>query len=145
MGDIQKVALIHYSAEKMFDLVSDISDYPNFLPWCTSVEILDKEELSIEARININFKGIKQNFATHNTLQYPTRIDMKFIDGPFQKFCGEWHFTPLHHDSCKISFFLYYKFLNFFFENIAGTVFSHIGNTIVESFVKRAEQRYGKG
>ena len=29
-------------------------------------------------------------------------------------------------------------------EKIIGPVFSHIANTFVESFVKRADQRYGK-
>ncbi|MCV9917025.1 ubiquinone-binding protein, partial [Burkholderia pseudomallei] len=30
-------------------------------------------------------------------------------------------------------------------EKIIGPVFSHIANTFVDSFVKRADQRYGKG
>ncbi|MDU0810836.1 MAG: type II toxin-antitoxin system RatA family toxin [Burkholderia sp.] len=144
MGDIKKIVLIHHSIEQMFDLVSNVNDYPNFLPWCSSVEILDQEDMSIEVKININFKGIKHNFATRNTLQYPTQIDMKFVNGPFRKFSGNWCFTPISHNSCKITFFLHYEFLNFLLEKIFGTVFSHIINTLVESFIKRADQQYGK-
>jgi ribosome-associated toxin RatA of RatAB toxin-antitoxin module len=39
---------------------------------------------------------------------------------------------------------LHYEFTNIILEKLIGPVFSHIANTFVESFVKRADQRYGK-
>jgi ribosome-associated toxin RatA of RatAB toxin-antitoxin module len=144
MADVQKTVLIRHSAEQMFDLVTDVADYPNFLPWCGGVEIRRQEENLMEAKIDINFKGIKQHFATHNTQERPTRIDMNFADGPFKKFTGYWRFTSLRADACKIEFALHYEFSNILIEKIIGPVFSHIANTFVESFVKRADQRYGK-
>jgi ribosome-associated toxin RatA of RatAB toxin-antitoxin module len=128
MADVQKTVLIRHSAEQMFDLVTDVADYPNFLPWCGGVEIRRQDESGMEAKIDINFKGIKQHFATRNSMQRPTRIDMEFADGPFRKFTGYWRFTALREDACKIEFALHYEFTN----------------TFVESFVKRADQRYGK-
>ena len=144
MADVQKTVLIRHSAEQMFDLVTDVADYPNFLPWCGGVEIRRQDETGMEAKIDINFKGIKQHFATRNSMQRPTRIDMEFADGPFRKFTGFWRFTPLRADACKIEFALHYEFTNIILEKIIGPVFSHIANTFVESFVKRADQRYGK-
>lgn len=145
MADVQKTVLIRHSAEQMFDLVTDVADYPNFLPSCGGVQILRQDENGMEARIDINFKGIKQHFATRNTQQRPTHIDMEFTEGPFRKFTGSWRFTPLRADACKIEFALHYEFANFLLEKIIGPVFSHIANTFVDSFVKRADQRYGKG
>ena len=95
MADVQKTVLIRHSAEQMFDLVTDVADYPNFLPWCGGVEIRRQDETGMEAKIDINFKGIKQHFATRNSMERPTRIDMEFADGPFRKFTGFWRFTPL--------------------------------------------------
>ena len=37
-----------------------------------------------------------------------------------------------------------YEFSNIILEKLIGPVFSHIANTFVEPFVKRADQRYGK-
>ncbi|MEK6297773.1 MAG: type II toxin-antitoxin system RatA family toxin, partial [Paraburkholderia tropica] len=76
MADVQKTVLIRHSAEQMFDLVTDVDDYPNFLPWCGGVEVRRKDETGMEAKIDINFKGIKQHFATRNTQTRPERIDM---------------------------------------------------------------------
>ncbi|WP_345810793.1 type II toxin-antitoxin system RatA family toxin [Paraburkholderia sp. PREW-6R] len=144
MADVQKTVLIRHSAEQMFDLVTDVDDYPNFLPWCGGVEVRRRDETGMEAKIDINFKGIRQHFATRNSMERPTRIDMEFADGPFRKFTGFWRFTPLRADACKIEFALHYEFTNIILEKIIGPVFNHIANTFVESFVKRADQRYGK-
>lgn len=143
MADVQKTLLIRYSAEQMYDLVTDVADYPNFLPWCGGVEILHADETSMDVRIDINFKGLKQHFATHNVQQRPSRIDMQFADGPFKKFSGGWVFTPLRENACKIEFSLHYEFSNFIVEKIIGPVFNHIATTFVDSFVKRAQTRYG--
>jgi ribosome-associated toxin RatA of RatAB toxin-antitoxin module len=144
MADVQKTVLIRHSAEQMFDLVTDVADYPNFLPWCGGVEIGTQTETSMEAKIHINFKGIRQHFATRNQQVRPTTIDMEFLDGPFKKFTGFWRFTPLRADACKIEFALHYEFANIILEKIIGPVFNHIAHTFVDSFVKRADQRYGK-
>ena len=39
MAEVQKTVLIRHSAERMFHLLTDVDDYPNFLPWCGGVEI----------------------------------------------------------------------------------------------------------
>lgn len=127
----------------MYDLVTDVADYPNFLPWCGGAEILRQDDTSMDARIQINFKGVKQQFATHNVQERPTRIDMEFREGPFKNFTGSWRFTPLREDACKIEFALHYEFSNFIVEKIIGPVFNIIANTFVDSFVKRAGVKYG--
>ncbi|WP_429290760.1 SRPBCC family protein [Paraburkholderia sp. CI3] len=66
-------------------------------------------------------------------------------EGPFKKFTGYWNFIPLREDACKIEFALHYEFSNIILEKLIGPVLSHIANTFVESFVKRASERYSKG
>lgn len=143
MADVRKIMLVRYTAEQMFDLVTDVADYPNFLPWCGGAEIFRHDETSMEARIDINFSGLAQHFSTRNTQQRPTRIDMKFTDGPFKKFSGSWRFTPLSAAACKIEFALHYEFANIILDKLIGPVFHHIANTFVEAFVKRAQIKYG--
>ena len=98
----------------------------------------------MEAKININFKGVKQYFHTKNIQKSPTNIDMTFVSGPFKKFEGRWIFTPLTEDACKIEFSLRYEFSNFVLDKLIGPVFSVIANTFVNSFVKRADDLYGE-
>ena len=128
----------------MYDLVIDIEKYPEFLPWCGGVEIFQSTPELMEAKININFKGVKQYFHTKNFQKAPTNIDMTFVSGPFKKFEGHWIFTSLAEDACKIEFSLHYEFSNFVLDKLIGPVFSVIANTFVNGFVKRANDLYGE-
>src|SRR5260363_277271 len=142
MADVYRTALVPHTTEQMFDLVNDVAEYPDFLPWCGGVEIFRQDECHLEARVNIHFKGIRQHFTTRNTLQRPTRIEMVFLDGPFRKFTGYWHLTPLRENACKIEFALHYEFASRLLEVLIGPVFHHIADTFVEAFVRRARIKY---
>ena len=144
MANVQKSLLIQHSAQRMYDLVIDIEKYPEFLPWCGGVEIFQSTPELMEAKININFKGVKQYFHTKNFQKAPTNIDMTFVSGPFKKFEGHWIFTSLAEDACKIEFSLHYEFSNFVLDKLIGPVFSVIANTFVNGFVKRANDLYGE-
>jgi ribosome-associated toxin RatA of RatAB toxin-antitoxin module len=143
MADVFKTVLIAHSAERMYELVTDVSKYPEFLPWCGGVEIFEQSESVLEAKIHIKFKGLEQFFHTRNTNIRPTSIDMAFVDGPFKKFHGKWTFTALREDACKIEFQLHYEFESFILEKVIGPVFGLIAGTFVDGFVKRADQVYG--
>jgi ribosome-associated toxin RatA of RatAB toxin-antitoxin module len=68
---------------------------------------------------------------------------MSFVDGPFKKFHGNWHFIPLKENACKIEFQLHYEFESLLLEKIIGPVFGIIAGTFVDGFVKRADQVFG--
>ncbi len=142
MAEVSKTVLVHFSAEQMYDLVTNVADYPKFLPWCGGVDIRHQDEHSMEASLIIDFKGLKHSFATRNLQERPHSIQMTFVEGPFKRFHGTWKFTPLRENACKIEFGLHYEFASFLLEKVIGPVFSHIANTFVDAFVKRAETVY---
>ena len=128
-----------HSAEKMFGLVDAVEDYPKFLPWCGGTALLARDAINTKATIHINYHGIKQSFTTLNTKQMPKSMLISLVDGPFKQLNGEWQFVPLQENACKIVFKLNYEFANSMLEKIIAPVFSHIANTFVDSFVKRAD------
>jgi ribosome-associated toxin RatA of RatAB toxin-antitoxin module len=143
MAIVQKSALIKYSAQQMFDLVDNISVYPDFLPWCTGSEIMLREENMVEAKIQIAKGGFTNSFTTRNMNQPAESIAMSLLEGPFSSFGGVWTFLPLRKDASKISLDLEFE-MNGLIANLAfGTVFNQICNTMVTSFTNRAKQVYG--
>lgn len=143
MADVFKTVLIQHSAERMYNLVIDVTKYPEFLPWCGGVEVFEQTDEVLDAKVHIKFKGINQFFHTRNANTRPSAIDMVFVDGPFKKFHGHWKFVSLRDDACKVEFQLHYEFESIFLEKIIGPVFGMIAGTFVDGFVKRADQLYG--
>ena len=142
MPDVAKTVLVPFSARQMYDLVANCEDYPAFLPWCAGGRILEQSGDTVSAELNIDFRGIRQSFATRNVNVPGERIDMQLLSGPFKSLEGHWTFTPLAEDACRIDFTLEYHFSSAILEKVIGPVFNHITTTFVDAFVKRAEAIY---
>ncbi len=143
MAEIEKSALVNYSAEQMFNLVDTVENYPAFLPWCSGAFMQLQDNGVAHATININYHHIKHSFTTKNTRRPPELIQMELLEGPFEKLDGYWRFIPLSDDACKIEFRLHYTFSHKLLEKVVGPVFYLIANSFVEAFVARAETIYG--
>ena len=143
MAVVHKTVLVAYSAEQMFKLVDRVEDYPQFLPWCGGVDVQDRQQDKLKAKIKINYHGLKQSFTTENTNVAPTNMSMQLVEGPFKHFEARWHFKALREDACKIEFDMQYEFSSRILESVIGPVFSMIANSFVDSFCKRAEVIYG--
>jgi ribosome-associated toxin RatA of RatAB toxin-antitoxin module len=140
MAEVRKRVLIEHPAAKMFDLVDRVEDYPQFLPWCGSTELLQRNEAITSARLHVNYHGIKTHFSTENDKEIPRHMLIRLLDGPFRHLVGNWTFTTLGDTACKIDFSLSWEFSNKLVEKAVGPVFGHIANTLVDSFIRRADQ-----
>ena len=146
MKTVQKSVLIWYTAEEMFALVTDIGKYPEFLPWCDQAKVLSQDEHGMVAEIGISFAGIRQTFTTRNEHVAGRTVNMKLVSGPFSSLDGHWTFTAVGDGSqraCRIELELQYGFESLALAALVGPVFDKIAASMVDAFVKRAEQVYG--
>ena len=141
---IDRSALLPYTTDEIYALVSDILTYPEFLPWCSGTEILSQEGGELSARIGFSVGGVSQSFTTRNRLQPGKEIAMQLVDGPFSQLEGRWRFEPLGDAGCKISLLLEYDFSSKMVGLVVGPVFNKIANTLVDAFQKRAVEVYGE-
>ena len=146
MKTVHKSVLIWFSAEEMFALVTDVASYPQFLPWCDQASVLTQDEAGMTARVGMALGGIHQSFTTRNTHTPGRGIHMQLVDGPFSKLDGQWSFTPLGEEqrACKVEFTLRYDFNSATLAAIVGPVFDKIAGSLVDAFVKRANQVHGE-
>ena len=142
MQRVLKSVLVPYSASHMFDLVDCVELYPEFLPWCGGAHVIDGRANGKTARIDIDYHGIKAHFTTDNVNRVPESIVVTLRDGPFRHLHGEWRFQALSADACKVEFELACEFATHLLETVVGPVFSHIANTFIDAFVRRAEAVY---
>lgn len=148
---VSKSALVPYSAEQMYALVADIESYPNFLSWCSATEILEADanadvdsetEEQVIARVDINFRGVKQSFTTSNINQPSQSIFMSLHESAaFNQMQGQWRFIDLG-DGCKVEFELEFSIRSNLLAGVIGKVFGHIASTQIDGFVKRAQELY---
>jgi ribosome-associated toxin RatA of RatAB toxin-antitoxin module len=139
MPTVLKSALVHRPAAEVFRLVDEVERYPDFLPWCSEARVYERDDTVTRACIGIDYHGLTSHFTTLNRKREPERMDLEFVEGPFEKFRGHWKFTPLGNDGCRVEFGLEYTFANAAMDAVLGPVFGHIIETLVDRFVARAE------
>src|SRR5690606_11648489 len=98
------------------------------------------------ARLGLSIGGLRQSFTTRNTHQPDREVHMSLVEGPFSQLEGTWTFTPLGDGSqraCKVEFSMRYGFSSVALAAVVGPVFDRIAGSLVDAFVKRADQVHG--
>ena len=144
MPVISRSALLPYSATVMYDIVNHVEAYPEFLPWCGGARLHQADETSMEASIQISVAGLDQWFKTRNSMVAGESIEITLVDGPFKQLHGQWQFTPLDDEGCKIELVLTFEFKRGLAAAIIAPAFTRIANTMVDSFCERARELYGR-
>lgn len=143
MSRITRTALVTYSTEQMFALVSDIESYPEFLPGCVGSRILREEGGLVEASLELSKGGMTHRFTTRNQLTPGESIAMQLLEGPFKYLKGMWTFQALGDEGCKITLDIEFEMSNAITQMTVGAVFSQMVGSMVDAFSQRAKQIYG--
>jgi ribosome-associated toxin RatA of RatAB toxin-antitoxin module len=138
MTTITRKVIVDHSAEAMFALVDGVEAYPQFLPWCSGIQVFGRTPTETHARIDIDFHGIRSHVATRNRNEPPEWIHLELADGPFEHLAGHWHIRPLGTEGCAIEFSIDYALSSRALDKVMGPVFGSIMETIVDRFVERA-------
>lgn len=149
MKHVKKSVLLWYAPREMYDLVTDVERYPQFLPWCESADVIEANEEGMTARLGLAYAGVRHAFTTRNRHVPGEQVVVQLVDGPFSLLDGTWLFHPLGRPggdatACKVDFDLRYAFSSKPLEAVLSPVFDRVANTFVDSFVKRAAQVYGE-
>lgn len=146
MKQVNKSVLIWYTPAEMFALVTDVARYPEFLPWCDHAKVLETTSAGVIAEIGISMAGVRQTFVTRNTHEEGRRVVLDLVKGPFSQLSGDWRFDPVGDDqerAARVSLQLDYGFDSKALAMLVGPIFDRIAATLMDAFVKRAEQVYG--
>lgn len=142
--------LVKHTDTEMFNLVSDVEKYPEFLPMCEALIVRSREvrdgKTLLVADMTVGYKMIKETFTTQvflNAEQH--RIDVSYIDGPFRYLENRWVFKPQEDQkSCEIEFFIDYEFRSRMLGVLMGSMFDIAFRKFTEAFERRADKIYGQ-
>ena len=148
MSEIHRQAILPFSAEQMFDLVLDVRRYPDFLPFCSAVEIVSEGDRQLEARMILQKAGVRQSLTTRNLLERPAEggkglIRLELVDGPLRQFQGEWRFTQLADAGCKVELYLVYEVQAGLVGRVMAGLIRPLASRMVDVFCSRANYIYG--
>jgi coenzyme Q-binding protein COQ10 len=132
-----------YTPDQLFDLVSDVGSYDEFLPWVSAVRIRSEHESEMIADVFVGFNAFKERFTSKVTKHRPGHICVDYVEGPLKYLKNEWRFEPAPQDGTNVHFSVDFAFESRIFETLAGSMFDRALRRMTGAFEKRAEQLYG--
>lgn len=143
LNNVQRSALVPFSAAQMFALVEDVESYARFLPWCRRSVVHERSDDEMRASLEIAKGPLHKSFTTLNRLRPDESIEIQLVEGPFRRLHGEWRFETLGEGGCKVSLDLRFEFSSRLLAATLGPVFNEIAGTMVNAFCQRAREVYG--
>ena len=138
--------LIECKKEQLIDLVLDIEQYPQFVPFCLDSKIYEKKEkddlILIIADLTIGkgpFKDTYKSDVKFNKKE--NSIYVTNLDGPLKHLENKWHFKE-ENSFTEVSFDVDFELKNDFLNIIMTKSFQFGLDKIADAFQKRAEDLF---
>ena len=140
--------IINHSAKSIYEIVLDIENYPDFVPFCHEAKVYENKKkgdlVKIIADLTIGKGVFKDTYKSD--IEYNNEENSIFvtnIDGPLNHLENKWFFNELG-DSTEVSFEIDFEIKNKFLNILMTTSFQFGLEKIADAFQTRAEELLNK-
>lgn len=145
MREVRRSALLPYASNAVYGLVADVERYPEFLPWCTTAQVLKREGDAITVSLGLASGLARASFTTKNRHEPGRSITMSLVDGPFDELEGRWDFTPIGDAGTRVDLLVRFSTQGVIGALALGPAFERACNHLVDAFARRARQVFSGG
>jgi coenzyme Q-binding protein COQ10 len=137
-----------FPKKELINLILDINNYKDFLPWCkNSIVTDDREENTkriIFADLEIGYKQIADTYTSEVIFDREnSQIIVKPVCGPIKKLTNIWKFKEITEKSCEVNFYIEIELNNFILNTVFEKFFDAGFEKIFTSFENQAKKVLG--
>jgi coenzyme Q-binding protein COQ10 len=137
-----------FPKKELINLILDINNYKNFLPWCKNSIITDDREENtkriIFADLEIGYKQIADTYTSEVIFDREnSQIIVKPVSGPIKKLTNIWKFKEITEKSCEVNFYIEIELNNFILNTVFEKFFDAGFEKIFTSFENQAKKVLG--
>ena len=138
-----------YSPAQLFALVGDVTAYPEFVPWITTMRTwnaraLDDGVETVDAEAGVGFSFLKERFSTRVRRDPGAhQIDVNLLSGPFKRLANHWQFFDDGQGGTRVEFDIDFQFKSRLLETLLSANFSRAVDRLMTCFESRARTLYG--
>jgi coenzyme Q-binding protein COQ10 len=138
--------IVQHSPKLMFDLVSDIKEYPKFVPGCKKIIIsestYENDNNVIISKMTVGVGLILENFTSKITLDSDNcTIVVNNYDGLFKKLNNVWIFEK-DKNGCMVHFTIDFELIQTPISPLIALMFSKVFDKYINAFERRANELY---
>ncbi|GJL97450.1 MAG: ubiquinone-binding protein [Hyphobacterium sp.] len=136
-----------HSPAQIFELVSDVERYPEFIPYLATLRILYHEQSgamrTFVAEAIARYKFVREKFVSRVTTNADDfSVSVELVEGPFHVLKNTWQLSPLSDGTTRINFDLAFQFNNVVLDVLFRANKQRAVNELIDRFGKEAARRY---
>ncbi|XP_033204992.1 coenzyme Q-binding protein COQ10 homolog B, mitochondrial isoform X1 [Bombus vancouverensis nearcticus] len=140
--------LVGFSMEQIYDVVADVQNYKDFVPFCKKSDVIFKSDDMLKANLVIGFPPINESYTSKVTTMRPRFVKAECSDGRlFNHLNTLWLFSPglkNNAQTCVIDFSLSFEFKSLIHSHLSNLFFNEIVRQMENAFLDEAKRRYGR-
>ncbi|XP_043254143.1 coenzyme Q-binding protein COQ10 homolog B, mitochondrial isoform X1 [Colletes latitarsis] len=148
MKEYEGRKLIGFSMEQIYDVVTDVGNYKDFVPFCKKSDVISKNDDILKANLVIGFPPIHESYTSKVTMIRPRLVKAECTDGKlFNHLNTLWLFSPglkNNVQTCVIDFSLSFEFKSIIHSHLSNLFFNEIVRQMENAFLEEAKHRYGR-
>lgn len=140
--------IIPCKKKELVEMVLDIENYPEFVPWCIQGKVYDKKEsedlITFKGDLKVGKSFINETFSSYVSFyKERDKIIVTNLEGPLKYLKNEWTFKQVN-NSTQLTFIIDFELKNPIFNSIMKKSFELGLNKIARAFEQRAVDLYNK-
>lgn len=134
-----------YSQQQMFDVVSAVEHYKDFVPWCVASRVIKKTPTYLEAELEVGFQLFVERYLSKVTLKPPHSVRTITEESTlFHHLESTWEIKPGPNAStCWLAFEVDFAFKSQLYRQVATVFFEEVVQHMMVAFEGRCNTLYG--
>lgn len=127
-----------YSKDLLYEIVADVKNYPEFLPWLKEAVVFDKSTEYFEADLTIKFGPFEQTYRSEVYLSDGSIKTQAKPDGMFARLNSIWVFEAIGADETFVKFSIDFALHSTILQLTVGKFLAEAAEATIKSFEQRA-------
>ena len=139
----QERKLVKFPVSRLYDVVSDVDKYQEFVPWCVNSRVVSHNGNKMTAELSVGFQLLTEKYISHVELNKPNSVSAISTQANlFEYLKSEWKFTPSSSDpnATWVTFQIDFKFKLALYNELSEFFMQQVVKKMVQAFELRCKQ-----